>query len=168
MRESIGATWVFSIVIVFIMMFTAYLAISVNYARAFKIKNAIITMIENNEGVNEHDMTMLSNLDDYLYSNAYDAYGVCEDITDQGEEDWQYIEANIYPNADGTKNGVCIYKKPAQSSNTNGFCDKSYYRVITFFKVDFPILHNIFTFSVKGNSAPIYDLADEANRNCVH
>ena len=36
MRESIGATWIFTICLTFIILMTAYLAISVNYAKAFK------------------------------------------------------------------------------------------------------------------------------------
>ena len=38
MRESIGGTWILSIVMTFLMLFTAYLAVSVNYAKAFRVK----------------------------------------------------------------------------------------------------------------------------------
>ena len=50
MRESIGGTWLVGIVIVFIVIFTSYLALSVNYSKAFKVKNGIIEIIEENEG----------------------------------------------------------------------------------------------------------------------
>ena len=46
MREAIGGTWIFSIVIVFIVLFTSFLAISVNYSKAFRVKNGIINIIE--------------------------------------------------------------------------------------------------------------------------
>ena len=50
MRESIGGTWLFGIVIVFIALFSAFLAYSISYTRAFNVKNEIINYIERNEG----------------------------------------------------------------------------------------------------------------------
>ena len=75
MRESIGATWIFSICLTFIVLFTAYLAISVNYAKSFRIKSDIISMIEENEGYNS-DMDY--NIEQYLLAQAYNANGYCE------------------------------------------------------------------------------------------
>ena len=74
MRESIGATWIFSICLTFIVIFTAYLAISVNYAKAFKIKNHIINMIEENEGFRDSSQQKIA---DYLVSQGYIARGEC-------------------------------------------------------------------------------------------
>jgi hypothetical protein len=45
MREAIGGTWIFSIVIVFIVLFSSYLAISVNYSKAFKVKKVIYQVL---------------------------------------------------------------------------------------------------------------------------
>ena len=50
MREAIGATWIFVIVIVFIIVFTGYLAFSVNYAKAFAVKDTIIDTLEKFNG----------------------------------------------------------------------------------------------------------------------
>ena len=50
MREAIGGTWLFGIVILFIALFSAFLAYSVSYTKAFNTKNEIINIIERNEG----------------------------------------------------------------------------------------------------------------------
>ena len=42
MREAIGGTWIFGLVIVFIVLFTSYLALSVNYSKAFKAHRNIV------------------------------------------------------------------------------------------------------------------------------
>lgn len=52
MKESIGATWILGLVMTFMILFIAVLAASLNYNKAFKIKNRLITMIEKEEGLN--------------------------------------------------------------------------------------------------------------------
>ena len=146
------------------MIFTAYLAVSVNYAKAFRIKNHIISLIEDNEGLDEGNLDAFQ-IDDYLRSNGYDAYGNCDDSSLNLEhEDWRSLndDLKIYPNNSG-RNGVCIYFKDV---NEDDFCSKRYYRVVTFFKLDLPYLGNLLTFSVKGNSKAIYDLANH-KEDCI-
>ena len=172
MRQSTGSLWILSIVLTFIMIFTAYLAVTVNYAKAFKIKNNIISIIENKEGVlNPDDLEF--QLNDFLVSNGYDAFGNCDDLNgdalDQGTSnilnnstaEWDLI-ARLYPNKAGDRYGVCIYRK---ETSADDFCGRSYYRVITFFKLDLPYLGNMLTFSVKGNTSPIYDVREN---NCIN
>lgn len=50
MRESVGALVLLQILMIFIVIFISFLAVSVNYAQAFRIKNRIVTIIEQNEG----------------------------------------------------------------------------------------------------------------------
>ena len=52
MREAIGGTWLFGLVITFIVFFASFLAISVNYSKAFNVKNNIVDMISKYEGNN--------------------------------------------------------------------------------------------------------------------
>ena len=55
MRQAIGTTWVMQLVIIFMLIFVAFLALTINYTKAFKIKNELITFIEKNEGVSERE-----------------------------------------------------------------------------------------------------------------
>lgn len=50
MRESIGGLFLIKIMVVFIVLYNALLAIAVNYALAFRVKNQIINIVEQNEG----------------------------------------------------------------------------------------------------------------------
>ena len=52
MKESIGVTWILGLVMTFMVLFIAVLSASVNYNKAFRIKNRIIAMIEKEEGLN--------------------------------------------------------------------------------------------------------------------
>ena len=71
MREAIGGTWIFSIVIVFIVLFTSFLALSVNYSKAFKVKNGIVNIIEKREGISDATVDEIS---DYLNNVGYLVY----------------------------------------------------------------------------------------------
>lgn len=148
MREAIGGTWLFSIVIVFIVLFTSFLAISVNYSKAFKVKNGIISIIEKNEGVSTDTVDEVS---DYLDTVGYLVYSSCPDtVTSQSSTDKaQGFEAS---NTNSRKFKYCI----AKTEDTNGNIKKTYYKVTVFFRVDLPIMGEIFTFPVTGETKPIY------------
>ena len=47
MREAIAGTWLFGIVITFIVMFTSFLAYSISYTKAFNLKNEIYLIAKN-------------------------------------------------------------------------------------------------------------------------
>ena len=51
MRETIGGTMLFWIVMFFMSIFIAFLASVIKYARVYKMKNSIINYIERQEGV---------------------------------------------------------------------------------------------------------------------
>lgn len=158
MRESIGATWIFSICLTFIVLFTAYLAISVNYAKAFRIKSDIISMIEENEG---YRSDMDYNIENYLLAQAYNANGYCETTLtarDDLRSDWIRESCiNISGDTSGKCN-ACIYK--LEVKNDTETCDnRAYYRVITFFKFDLPIVNYWTVFPVSGESRLVHDNA---------
>lgn len=50
MRESAGGLKIFGMVVVFFFIFVMLLAVSINYAQAFRVKNKIIDYIEQYEG----------------------------------------------------------------------------------------------------------------------
>ena len=139
MREAIGGTWLYSIVIVFIVLFTSYLAVSVNYSKAFKVKDRIITIIENNEGLNSDSRDLIS---DYLSSNGYFVYGSCS----KGEKGYEQS------NSLDSKYKYCVSKKESGT----GTYRKTYYKVKVFFRIDLPIIGNFFTFPVSGETKAVH------------
>ena len=50
MREAIGATWITGVVLAFIALFSGYLALSINYSKAFKVKDGIVDRLEKHSG----------------------------------------------------------------------------------------------------------------------
>ena len=51
MREAIGGTWLFQIVIVFILLFTGYMCLSINHSKAYNVKSEILEIIERYNGI---------------------------------------------------------------------------------------------------------------------
>ena len=140
MREAIGGTWLMGIVIFFIVLFSGILAVSVNYAKAFTVKNGIINIIEKDRG---HTEATRDKIEDYLKEIGYSVYGSC------------------------TLGGVCrgTGELPGTGSNKYKYCinkhnvkvnaKETYYTVTVFFKVDLPIFFDVFTFPVFGQTKTI-------------
>lgn len=162
MRESIGATWIFSICLTFIVLFTAYLAISVNYAKAFRIKSNIVSQIEENEGYTD---TLGKDIETYLTAQGYSAHGACPDTLETQDKDgakqgsaWQ-LKSCIANNAPAGSCNVCVYRMETSTKADDICAKRAYYRVTTFFKFDLPVINYLTTFQVSGESRYIYDFA---------
>ena len=56
MRDAFGGVFTMNFMLVFIFIFVAFSAISLNYAKAFRLKNSIIDFVEENEIVNLSDI----------------------------------------------------------------------------------------------------------------
>ncbi len=143
MREAIGGAWIFTIVIVFIVLFSGYLAVSVNYSKAFRVKNGIINIIEQNEGMNSKARTEIS---EYLDGYGYFVYGNCKDAKGYdelvgGQKKYRY----------------CVSTK----AKGEGTFKKTYYYVTVYFKLDLPIFGSLFTFPVTGESKAVYFANDK-------
>lgn len=56
MRDAFGGVFMFNLLLVFIFIYVAFAAVSLNYAKAFKLKNSIISFIEENEIIDYKDI----------------------------------------------------------------------------------------------------------------
>lgn len=154
MKESIGGAWIFVICMTFIVLFTGYLAISVNYSKAFRLKSSIVNEIEEANGLNGDTVEKITT---YLTSQGYSAYGVCPDLSDTGWVKDTEID-DFAPKAEG-KSNVCIYRMDIpleKNNNIDDICEvRSYYKVVTFFKFDIPVVDVLLTFKVSGDTGYI-------------
>ena len=141
MRESIGGAWILGIVITFIVLFSSFLAVSINYAKAFKVKNNIVDLIEKNEGMNKR---AVKNIYDYLQTEGYILKGTCKD---------GYTGFDRDGNVTGSEKSLYCVKKANTASTA---VDRTYYSVQVFFRLDLPIFGEIFTFRVSGETMSIY------------
>ena len=77
MRDAFGGVFMIRLLLVFIVIYVAFAAISFNYAKAFKIKNRIIDYVEQNEIIDLNNFFVkgngknLSELDEILDSANY-------------------------------------------------------------------------------------------------
>ena len=148
MREAIGGTWITSLIIVFIFVFTAFLALSINYSKAFRVKNEVLSFIEKGEGITNETIKLTNN---YLRNTGYSYVGKCE--TGYYGVSINNNTNGIYEEAISNKEyNYCIKKVKSTAIN---FPDRSYYEVKLFFKFNLPVVGDIFLFKVEGQTKDI-------------
>ena len=172
MKEAIGGTWLFGIVIVFVILFATIVSVSVNWSRAYKVKDEIINQIEKNNGFNDDTKAAI---DEYIGGLGYRSTGECPDDGDT----WYGVVA------DGTmlsrsrgyrgKSGknYCIKRTDInrREKNSLGQCvtvvgavglpEAAYYSVAVFFKLDMPIIGSIFELRITGETSTLYNINDD-------
>ncbi len=135
MRDAFGGTFMIQLGLVFLVIYVSFMALALNYAKAFKVKNQIINYIEQYEGVSE---TTLNKIENYLdiadYYVNFSAGSVDEDTV-------------CYDR------GYCITK----ISSDRGV----YYRVQTLFTVEFPLFNLHFDIPVRGETRVITNFWEE-------
>ena len=150
MRQAIGGTWILQLVISFMLIFVAFLALSVNYSKAFRVKNELVTILEKYEGASSGGTGAVAIMNNYLLYNNYTVLHSCE-IGDYGVS--SLTETALQKvNDKNTKYYYCIRKEKKATSN---FPNRSRYQVRIFFKFNLPVLGDIFTFTVNGTTNDI-------------
>lgn len=131
MRDAIGGVVNLVIIVVFLVIVSGYLAFNVNYTKAFRVKNKIITTYEQYEGNCKSETSNCKNIiREYMRRLGYDNNnGIkCKD------------------NSGNTQNlGYCAEEVAVQTEGINGKKEstKYYYRVTTQISIDIPIIKNI-------------------------
>ena len=146
MKSAFGATLIFQIVIVFVVIFTGYICISINQAKAFNMKNEIVKAVE--RFAPDLDSPEFQNyIKESLSKEGYRLTGDCSRI---GSEYIGYNEAGI---ESGTNGAFCIAKVDIPSS---GSLTRSYYKVVTFYQLEIPIIQSLFQLKATGETKIIY------------
>ncbi len=145
MKEAIGGTMTIYIIIVFLLLINGYLAFSVNYTRAFRVKNQIISLIEQHEGYTEDAKEEI-----IAYLNKIKYVDIPREYTNNVEDGYT------------CEYGYC-YKVTAVGEGNNSTDELyrgTYYSVITFVNIDIPVLNKILprfsALQVKGETKMIY------------
>ena len=138
MRDAFGGIVNISFIVVFMVIVNGYLAFAANYNKAYKYKNKIINIIEQNEGYDDNAKTKI-----HKYRVAI-GYSLDTDIK---VSDSKAICV--------TEEGFC-YKENTQ---TTGELTKKYYTVTTAVNIDIPMLNkflpNMHVFQVSGDTKTI-------------
>ena len=137
MKEAIGGTSLFVIVIVILSVFAIYISISVNWSTAIKVKNEIIFYIEKNKGLNNDT---LKEINTYLSDVGYFTSGTCPGDSKQGWNGYNVGKIDGYITTGDIH--YCV-SKVNYIKNQSDSMDRSYYRVRTFFMLDLPIIRRL-------------------------
>ena len=147
MKEAVGGTFMIYVLLVFLAVYITFLAVALNYAKAFRVKNSVIDIIEQNEGMDEADFTS---------REANIKTGVTGQINNK-LRDYNYIVSvsdNVIEKYCGDKNnyfelGYCVSKKSSDIG-------KEYYQVVTFVQIKFPFFENLnITIPIRGETRVI-------------
>lgn len=131
MREAIGGTLLIQLVMFFIVIYVAFLAIAINYSITFRVKNQIITLIEEYEGYDNAKPYIEEYVSNVGYYKANGGFTISKDV------------------CVNNTNGYCI----EELTSTRG----KYYKVTTYVSFDFPIIGQLTNFPVSGETRVIFD-----------
>ncbi len=156
MREAIGGTWLVQIVVVFVLLFTGFMCLTINHTKAFNVKNEIVNAIERYDGIdlsNPDTDPAMKTIVAYLKKASYRTIGSCPDAS--------YTGYNRDGKLDNKNATFCIKKQNVRGVDYHPeeFPDMSYYRVVVFYQLDLPILSSAFNFRLTGDTKVI-DVGD--------
>lgn len=147
MRDAFGGVANLVIIVVFLVLVSGYLAFNVNYTKAFRVKNKIISVIEQYEGACEVVATNAchNEIQAYMNSLGYSAPNFSLDGYDCGN---------------GA--GYCIKRVDIASVSSGSTADtkqRAYFKVVTQINIDIPIINKILPglkiFQISGDTKPI-------------
>lgn len=168
MKESIGGTQIFLIVIALVIIFSGIMAFTINHSNAFSVKDQLVTVLENNGGMasgtelvnreyeyllNDSQKTLLEMVEILEY-NSYRATGRCPESEGSNYVVTAY-DRDGRTTVGSERSSFCIakVKSAGVASGTN---QTYYYQVIVFYSLDIPILNELMNFKAVGETKPLY------------
>lgn len=141
MRDAFGGIVNITFIVVFMVIVNGYLAFAANYNKAFRVKNKIISLIEQNEGWDNGDTTLKDKIQTEMKQVGY----AVTDLNLGGDY-----------NCD-TEWGYCVME--ISKSGDKSEINKITYEVVTAVNIDIPILRNFLprlsVFQVSGTTKAI-------------
>lgn len=145
MREAFGGTFTIKLMLIFLAIYIAFIAVALNYAKAFRVKNRIIDIIEQNEGINDSDYTdtkegsVIGSINTYLNTVSY--YVNLADIKNSNTDNVHCYDR-----------GYCIEET---SGLTNDGVTSKYYKVTTYININLPFFKLNFNVPITGETRKI-------------
>ena len=160
MKESIAQSFIISLILFFFGILLLLLFGSINYSKAYKAKNRIITIIEKHGGLNNQAM---NEINDSLIKGGYQTVlesdytkSKCTDLKNKlGDEK---VVKLVYPSEEyhgtgGRRHDFCIIQVQAGNSTEQRY----YYQVVTFMQFNIPVIGGYLRFPVKGETKILFD-----------
>jgi hypothetical protein len=146
MSEGIGSTTILTIIVVFIALVSGYMAYNVNYTKAFRMKNKIIALYEENNGICggacQDQIVTYANEIGYRPSGQLNCNET--DVKPMG------IQSSYGKDVRGL---YCEYKIKVDKNKAGDDVfvdtkDEYYYRILTRINIQIPIIQNIFGYGI--------------------
>ena len=143
MRDAFGGTFMIKLMLIFLAIYIAFVAVALNYAKAFRVKNSIINIIEQNEGISDYAdnsvNSVIGQIDSYLNKVGY--YVTLDNMNNSGNTNLHCYQR-----------GYCI--EEFSGTISDGISNK-YYKVITYVKIDLPFFGLDFPVAITGETRKI-------------
>lgn len=139
MKASISSIWLVGLVLVFLLIFSAYIIITVDYSKSFKLKNEVVSIVEKNKGMVYKDgkvmpstvkngvnvvgdLGAIKTINAYLAANTYTAKGPCNYDTNKsgGSVVWYGVKELAYQRSGSPSKGDVF--EQAQKGKTYYYC----------------------------------------------
>lgn len=164
MKESVSVTVIFQIFILFVLLFTAIMCLTINNSNAFAVKDEIVNIIESNNGkyLDDDNRNLSDEIVDLLSNASYRVTGMCGEGFTGYQRNGQQVGNN-------ERAAVCIKEVSVTDYldnylndvldgmvATEDFKSGSYYQVAVFYQLDLPIIKQIYNFQTVGETKIIY------------
>lgn len=154
MRETFGSTWTMQLMFSFTLLFVCFLAVTISYSKAFRIRNEVISIIEKNGGYTTGARQII---DDYIKNTGYTASGNCSyEPTKKtyGIKDLNGTTSSRVLISSGNSNQKFLYCISRDYANSIQVSDVIY-EVTMFYKFNLPIVGEITSFTIEGKTTDL-------------
>ena len=94
MKAAFGGAFLIKLMLIFLTLYIAFMAVALNYARGFRVKNQIINIVEQNEGFTIGG-TADDKIKDLFSSIGYFSVGSCSTRNLSGSNNYCIYESEI-------------------------------------------------------------------------
>lgn len=170
MKEALGGISLFQIVILFVLLFTGIMCLTINQSKAYAVKDEIITIIENaplpTTGDYSFDEKTSKSIAAELHEAGYRTTGKCP------SDKWIAYNRDGISISDKNNASFCIkannvaeaFKNDLIDKCLNGKCNIStddypnmvYYDVALFYELDIPVVKYFMSFKIYGSTKILY------------
>ena len=171
MKEAIGGISIFQIVIVFVLVFTGVMCLTINHSKAFGVKDEIITILETEKipatasASYKLNSTTISKIVDELQEAGYRVTGKrCPDSSWTGYNRNGTVTSSDVAFCVKTNDVVQAYQKDLRDKCKNNKCKTTsgdypsmvYFDILLFYQLDIPVIKGLMTFNVYGSTRVLF------------
>ncbi len=165
MKETISITTIFQIVILFILLFTAIMALTINNSNAFGVKDQLVNYIEVNNGdIFDDNGNLKEDIVNIINETSYRTTGKCDEdyagYSRTGELLGTDQKASVCIREVEATKGVDEYLEsifPDGKVALEDFMEGKYYQIAVFFQLDLPVVKQVYDFKSKAETKMIYN-----------